>query len=153
MKNKTCCFTGHRKLTQNQVDLAKSQLFEVIGNLIEQGYTHFVSGFANGADLLCAEVVAKFKESNHDISLEAAIPNRDRLNCKSMLFKKLIADCNYISIMQDGYNIGCFEKRNRYMIDKSDVIIAIWGNNKSGSTYNAVTYARLKGKKMIVINV
>ena len=43
------------------------------------------------------------------------------------------------------------QKRNRYMVDKSDIILAIWNGEKSGGTWNTIEYAQKKGKKIIYI--
>lgn len=150
---KTCCFTGHRELNQIQVESITFTLYRTINDLVERGYTHFISGFADGADLLCAEVVSQFKKINSNISLEAAIPNRDRLNYKSEKFKNLLDKCDNITVLQEKYHKGCFDKRNRYMVDQSDIVVAIWDGRESGGTYNTISYAQSKGKKVIVIKV
>jgi uncharacterized phage-like protein YoqJ len=43
------------------------------------------------------------------------------------------------------------QKRNEYMVDNSDIVIAVWDGSKGG-TYNCVKYAEKLGKKIIVIN-
>jgi uncharacterized phage-like protein YoqJ len=43
------------------------------------------------------------------------------------------------------------QKRNEYMIDKSDYVIAVWDGSPSG-TGNTVRYAKQKNKKILIIN-
>lgn len=43
------------------------------------------------------------------------------------------------------------DKRNRYMVDHADYILAVWNGCPSG-TGNTVRYAHKKGKTIIVIN-
>ena len=81
---KTCCLTGHRpkgfpwdyadkKCMEHQSYLAL--LREKIVKLISEGYTHFISGGALGADSDFAEIVIDLRKSAYpDITLEIAVP-------------------------------------------------------------------------------
>ena len=150
---KTCCFTGHRNLNHIQTDVATFQLFKVINDLVEDGYTHFISGFAKGADLLFADVITQFKKINSNISLEAAIPYKDNLNCKVQGFNELLGKCDSITVVQEKYHISCFQKRSKYMVDSADVVVAVWDGKENGSIYNTISYAKSRSKRIIVINV
>lgn len=44
-----------------------------------------------------------------------------------------------------------FENRNRWMIDRADIVLAVWDGVPKGGTYNAVTYARSKGLPIVQI--
>ncbi len=150
---KTCCFTGHRDLTDEQTRLATIALVGCIEHLINKGYSHFISGFANGADLLAAGIVCKFKHTNKNIFLEAAIPYRNRLNSKNIKLQNVLSSCNKITVIQEKYDISCFMKRNKYMVDHSDIVIAIWNGIKKGGTYNTIAYAQGQGKNVIPIHI
>ena len=41
--------------------------------------------------------------------------------------------------------------RNKYMVEQSDVVIAVW-NGKPSGTGNTVKMAKLSGKKIRVVN-
>ena len=43
------------------------------------------------------------------------------------------------------------DKRNRYMVDHADVLIAVWDGSPSG-TGKTVRYAHQQGKSVITIN-
>ena len=45
------------------------------------------------------------------------------------------------------------EARNRYMIDKCDVLIAVYDGFSKGGTYNAINYAKKIGKKIIYVSI
>ena len=60
-KIKTCCVTGHRDIPEEKVDRIHSLLRREILAAIQDGYTHFISGFAFGADLLFADIVVGTK--------------------------------------------------------------------------------------------
>lgn len=50
-----------------------------------------------------------------------------------------------------GYSPECMDKRNRYMVDHADVLIAVWDGSPSG-TGKTVNYALRQGKPVVVIN-
>jgi DNA-binding XRE family transcriptional regulator len=74
-----CSFTGHRIIPEGKIEFVKREIRREIEQAVGDGFTFFLSGFANGADLMFAAVVADIKKDNPDIILEAAIPYRERL--------------------------------------------------------------------------
>jgi uncharacterized phage-like protein YoqJ len=42
-------------------------------------------------------------------------------------------------------------KRNEYMVDNSDIVMAVWNGKKSGTSYT-VEYAKKKGRRVLVLN-
>lgn len=150
---KTCCFTGRRRLTQEQVIKAAHDLSWTIDDLIKNGYTHFISGVADGIDLLAARIVLEFRKSNKNLSLQAAVPYRNRLNSHDGYFQYIIKSCSKITVTSEQYNQGCFSKRNKFMVDNSDLVVAVWDGVKSGGTYNTIMYAKSQGKQVITIDI
>ena len=57
MKGKTCCVTGHRDLPQNEINKIKAALEHEIDAAVTDGFTCFMSGFADGVDQYFAELV------------------------------------------------------------------------------------------------
>lgn len=56
------------------------------------------------------------------------------------------------AVSNNNYSPDCMDKRNRYMVDHADFIIAVWDGRPSG-TGKTVTYARGRnGKSIIVID-
>ena len=43
------------------------------------------------------------------------------------------------------------QKRNKYMVDQSDLVIAVWDGKKVGGTWNTIKYAKSKEKQVIYI--
>ena len=115
---------------------------------IEDGYTHFISGFAAGADLLFSEIVAGLKEI-YPITLEAAIPYPGRMKTPDKTFRRLIRCCDTVKVHSNGYFKGCYMRRNRYMINQSQRVIAVYDGRPTGGTATTVRYA--KGKDVRVV--
>ena len=59
MKGKTCCVTGHRTIPESELERVREELEREIRIAVAEGYTHFISGFAEGADLLFADIVLR----------------------------------------------------------------------------------------------
>ena len=67
MDKKTCCVTGHRNIPAERIAYVEQELRREVQAAIEDGYTRFISGFAEGADLMFAAIVAEQKEHNPDL--------------------------------------------------------------------------------------
>ena len=59
MKEKVCGVTGHREIPAEYMEQAEQGLLREIEKAIADGYTYFISGFADGADQLFAGIVGK----------------------------------------------------------------------------------------------
>lgn len=145
---KTCCVTGHRNIPEEQMDRIQKLLRQEILAAIEDGYTHFISGFAAGADLLFADIVAELKEI-YPITLEAAIPYPGRMKTPDETFQRLIRCCDTVKIHSDTYFKGCYMRRNRYMVDQSQRVIAVYDGRPTGGTAATVRYAKEKDVRVV----
>lgn len=79
MNGKTCCVTGHRDIPAAQIGYVEQELRREVKAAIADGYTCFISGFADGVDLIFAAIVAEQKEFFQELFLEAAIPYAGRI--------------------------------------------------------------------------
>ena len=143
-KETTCCFTGHRDIPTNQLLVVSDKLRTEILQAISDGYTHFICGFAVGTDLIFAEIIAELKQKC-SLALEAAIPYPGRMNTPDEAFQRLIACCDVINIHADHYFGGCYMKRNRYMVDHSSRVIAVYDGRSTGGTASTVKYSYTQG--------
>ena len=166
MAVKSCCFTGHRPKAlpwkDNESDARcaalKSKIRFAAENLIvEQGCERFISGMARGADLICAEVILALKNIYPHIKLECAVPNRaftsswpaDDVRRYSSILTRA-DDIIFIS-EKKVYSVSDLMLRNIYMVDNSDIIIAVYIYGESGGTRNTINYAESKNKQIIII--
>ena len=148
---KTCCFTGHKNLTQEQAIEALHLLIKRVNELTIEGYTHFISSFANDTDVLLAQIIGSFRYKNKNLVLEAVIPIENKLNSLDKI-KYALMLYNKVTVMQEQRGHECFQKRNKYMIDNSGVVVALWDEKTSKEAYNAVNYARSQGKEIICMS-
>lgn len=161
---KSCCFTGHRpqklpwKYNENDIRCIefKEKLNAVINAVYESGITHFICGMALGCDMFCAEAVIELKKQNPDITLEAAVPYDGQESKWSeagrQRYRSILMHCDKITLIQDSYTPGCMMRRNRYMVDSSNVLIACY-DGKSGGTWNTIEYAMKLDKEVIQLPI
>lgn len=121
----------------------------------EKEVTHFITGMALGIDVYAAEIVLDLKTKYPYITLESAIPCETQAVKWSVAAREryynIAAKCDKETMLQREYTPGCMEKRNQYMVDHADYILAVWNGRPSG-TGNTVRYAQKKGKFVIVID-
>ncbi len=132
--------------------IVRERLQQEVLQAAAMGYTHFISGFATGADLLFADIVAELKRT-YPITLEAAIPYRNRLRTPDLHFQRLIKDCDRVTVLTEKYSKGCFMLRNRYMVDQSSLVLAVYDGRKTGGTAATVKYAQSVGCEAKIIRV
>ena len=53
--------------------------------------------------------------------------------------------CDRETMLQRQYTPDCLRKRNRYMVDRAEIVLAVWNGSPSG-TGQTVWYARETGK-------
>lgn len=145
-KENTCCFTGHRDIPADRLPVVSTKLRTEILQAISDGYTHFICGFASGASLIFAALVAEFKKGC-PLVLEAAIPYPSRMNTPDATFQSLITCCDVVNIHSGHYFGGCYMKRNRYMVDRSSRVIAVYAMRSSGGTASTVKYSYIQRKE------
>ena len=158
----TCCFTGHRpqKLpwgfneSDSRCELTKEDTIQAIENAIKSGKRHFISGMAIGFDMMCAELVLKLKRKYPDITLECAIPCKGQEKVwykdQQVRYHKILKQADKIRCVFDHYEDGCMQERNKYMVESSSLVIALF-NGKHGGTKLTVDYAKKQGKQVTII--
>lgn len=153
MSEKACCVTGHRNIPIDKVELVKTKLREEIEKAIADGFTMFITGMAEGVDLIFAELVIEQKEKHPHLLLEAAIPYRNRIKTTDPLFRKCVEGCNGIKVQQEEYSSDCFMNRNRYMVALSSRIIAVYDGREKGGTLFTMRYAHMMEREVKEIRI
>ena len=160
----SCCFSGHRpnKLPWSTresdprcVEL-KNRIHAAVDAAVAQGYTHFLCGMARGCDLYFAEEILYRKTDNPDITLETVIPclsqAEEWTEEERERYGRIIAAADIETVVQREYSRGCMQRRNRYMVDHSSLLIAAYGGI-SGGTRNTVLYAMSRGVEVMDIPI
>ena len=115
MTEKICCVTGHRDLSEDEMELLRPRLATEVEQAVAAGFNCFLSGFAEGADLLFAEIVARMKRDNPKLRLEAAIPYRGRYArlMEQPGTRALLHACDSVAVLREAFTPDVFMARNR----------------------------------------
>ena len=162
--NITCAFTGHRPSSyrfgydEEHPDCAKIKVLMTtqIAALIDNGVRTFFTGMALGADIWGAVLVLRFKKDYPDIRLVAVLPCETQANRWSVeqreRYFNILAECDDTVYISRQYTKDCMFRRNRYLIDHANFVIAVYNGTPKGGTAYTVQYACAKHRALITIN-
>ena len=148
----TCCFTGHRpqKLHQPEPEIREG-LEKAVLRAYDDGFRYFITGMAMGVDIWAGEAVLKLREKHPEIQLIAAVPypgqEKNFPHEWKLNYAELLQKCDQAEILSDRYQKGVFHLRDRWMVDHSSRIIAVY-NGEPGGTATTISYAKKEGLEL-----
>lgn len=161
---KVCAFTGYRphKLpfgddeSHPDCERLKQRLFCETLRLTREGVCIYISGMARGIDIWAAEIVLQLRETlpSREIQLWAAVPYDRQANGwdpeEQARYREVLDRADRVEFISHDYYNGCLQKRNRWMVDQSTHLIAVY-NGQPGGTKSTLDYARRKGLEITII--
>jgi len=148
-------FTGHRPekiggyKTPNPI---YNYVYEQLTNkLLELKPSKCITGMALGVDTIAAELCLSL-----NIPFVAAIPfigqesawNKDQ----QQIYNDLLFEANETFVVSEGgYASWKMQKRNQWMVDNSNIVLAVY-DGSLGGTANCINYAKKLNKEVIIIN-
>ena len=155
MREKCCCFTGHRSIPEGLTEQLQKRLRDGVDYLYEHcGISVFYAGGALGFDSLAAEAVIDRKRQHPDICLVIVMPCRDqtkRWNAEDVArYESINSAADKVICLSEHYYRGCMHQRNRYMVDHSCACICYLTKATGGTAYT-VKYAQ--GKDLRIFNL
>jgi uncharacterized phage-like protein YoqJ len=161
----TVCFTGHRpdKLggyneSNPIMTSVRKRLTHEIRRLLLAGNRTFITGMALGIDQLAADIVLELKAGGiSNIRLIAAVPfiGQERMwpPTSQRKFHEILAKCDeVVHVCEAGYAAWKMQKRNEWMVDHAEIVIAVW-DGTAGGTGNCVKYAERAANKPEIIRI
>ena len=161
---KTCCFTGHRpeKLpwrgdeSDPRCLALKERLAAAVEDAYDRGMRHFLCGMARGADFYFCDAVLELRERRSGVTLEAVIPCEEQAARWSERERErwfsLVERCDGETMLQHHYDKGCMLRRNRYLVDHSSMLIAVYDGMLGGTMYT-LSYAMKRGLETVILEV
>ncbi len=137
--NKTCFFTGHRKIPKKILNILDLQLNDTISTKYKEGIRNFISGGALGFDTVAANYVLQLqKNSFPDINLILFLPSKD-YTCKWKkqdrdVLKNLIKNAAFVFYTGETYTKDCMKIRNTALVQYSSCGIACLSHLRSGTS-------------------
>lgn len=154
MKNRTVCFTGHRKIPPEQVDTLALRLKATLIQLINDGYLYFGAGGALGYDTLAAQTVLELKKQYPNVKLILVLPCLSQTRGWSTrdieIYEDIKNKADKVVYTSQEYTRGCMHKRNRLLVDNSSVCVCYLTESTGGTAYT-VDYAHKNN--LTVINL
>lgn len=164
-KRVTCCFTGQKPqrfafgFDEESEDciLLKLKLLAQIQEMRKKGVTTFLTGMAMGVDIWAAELVLELKAElpQENIRLIGVIPHEGQANKWSPNYRdryfNILAQATEAVLISSEYTKGCIFARNRYIVDHSTHMIAVY-NGEQGGTQHILNYAIRKELDIAIIN-
>ncbi len=152
MGDMVCAFSGHRQIYRIHSESLPRKLNFVVDALIDSGITHFLSGGAQGFDLLAAECVLEKRKTNPDIKLSMYLPCRNQAGkwnaATRRKYEVILEAADEVFYTADKYDAFCMHTRNRALVDNSDILVCYLVQTSSGTAYTK-NYAEEKGRKII----
>ena len=144
----TCCFTGHRVIPSGEKETIRNLLETAIEKAIQDGYRFFGAGGALGFDTLAAQTVQTLKQQYPHIRLILVLPCINQANGWKQAdideYERIKSLADKVVYTSTEYTYGCMHKRNRHLVDNSNLCIC-YLTRLSGGTAYTVRYAESKG--------
>lgn len=154
-RDTSCCFTGHRpeKLARTEAEV-RAALKTAILEAFNAGYNTFITGMAQGVDTWAGEEVIGLKNSGADVFLVCAIPYKAKTGgwqkSRRDEYERLINAADSVVYISDDYYMGVHQRRDRWMVDNSARVIAVYDGAPGGTRWT-VNYARSEGAELVLL--
>lgn len=148
-------FTGHRpnKLGGYQTpNPTYTYIIQELNNvLLKIKPDKAISGMALGWDQwaaqVCIDLQIPFIAAIPFVGQEKIWPQSSKDIYNSLLRKAI----EQVIVCEGGYAAWKMQKRNEWMVDRSELVIACF-DGTNGGTANCISYAKEKNKELIIIN-
>ena len=149
MRDKTCCFTGHRDIGWPEKAGVKRRTKEHIRMLCERGVKYFGVGGALGYDTLAAEALFELRSGAlPHIKVILVYPFdgfTDRWSERQRaIYAEMLPHYDKIVRVSESANNGSYLKRDRHLVDCASYCICYCRRDLGGTAYT-VRYALKRG--------
>ena len=164
MLENCCAFTGHRPRkfpwkydeADSRCVALKVVLAEQIAALVDAGFTQFLSGMAEGADVWSALAVLSLREQNPTTKLHCILPCKEQADkwaaSSQDLYHSILDRADSIVYVSRAYHRNCMLERNRFLVDHAAALLAVYNGERRGGTAATMRYAQKMGREIIVID-
>lgn len=134
----TCCFSGHRPVRlpwgRNEADprclALKARLDQALEEAHRQASATSCAAWPREPTCISARRFWTSGSATRRSPLEAAIPFAGQADHWSAADQRrrmtLLDQCDLETVVQHTYTPGCMNRRNRYMVDRSSLLIAVY---------------------------
>lgn len=133
----------------------KEELRWTVERFADAGATEFICGMALGCDTYFAEIVLELK-ARRNVKLIAALSCAEQAmpwaQADKDRFIKILSQCDDCFFSGIAHTEGCEKQRNQLIVDKSDVLIAVYGGARRSGTAQTIALAEAKNIPVIIFD-
>lgn len=161
---RSVAFTGHRPESlpfgndesAPSCQALKDKLYRAIVRIAKLGPATFYCGMAQGVDIICGELVVAAQKQYPHIDLCCVLPYRNHGQRWPAAWRNrhnaLLEAANWIDCLSEVSRRDCYHRRNRYLVESAETLIAVYDGRETGGTAYTVQYARRWNRYVIVID-
>lgn len=140
--------TGHREERLKKLG-SEQEIKDWIKEMcINLKCTDAYCGMASGGDMLFAKTIIEFKQEEN-IKLHIIMPCQN-YNSKHKDYNYILDNCDSIQYTSDYFYKGCDSVRDQMLVDKCDVLLALFDGIKYSGVYSTIRKVEKQGKHVIV---
>lgn len=151
MENKSCSFTGHRKIKESHRAKISALVARAIAYAYKSGCRSFYTGGAVGFDTVAAQEVLRFRMFHPDVKLILLLPSIDQdkywTAAQRASYEYVLSVSDEVVYVSEEYTDTCIKERNMQLAKRADILIAYLGHSRSGSA-QTVRMAERLGKEV-----
>lgn len=156
LRNKTCCFTGHRELPMHKLEsIEKRTADEIRALVVDCGVRYFGVGGALGYDTLAAEILFRLRKQEFpNIKIILVYPFNgftcQWTPCQRVEYQQRLLRYDKVVCVEKNPGREAYLARDRHLVDSSAYCIAYCTKSVGGTAYT-VRYAKSRG--LVIRNI
>lgn len=149
MRERTCCFTGHRDIPADRLQMVMTGTEAKVRELISQGYRYFGVGGAVGYDTIVAELLFRLREREYpEIKIILVYPFDGFISrwsdSQQATYARLLPMYDKRVCVCKSASREAYLARDRHLVDYSSACIAYCTRQTGGTAYT-IRYAAARG--------
>lgn len=149
MRERTCCFTGHRDIPADRLQMVMTGTEAKVRELISQGYRYFGIGGAVGYDTIVAELLFRLREREYpEIKIILVYPFDGFISrwsdSQQATYARLLPMYDKRVCVCKSASREAYLARDRHLVDYSSACIAYCTRQTGGTAYT-IRYAAARG--------
>jgi uncharacterized phage-like protein YoqJ len=149
---KTAFITGHRTFDYPFDYPSLRRGINQLTNLaINRGFNCFLTGMALGTDAIAAIIWAE-----RNLTWKAILPCPDQDSKwtykQQQDYRQLLTKATEIKVLYPQYQPGAMQARDQYLVNNSQLGLAVWDGRETGGAYLTITMAQKAKLPLIIFN-
>ena len=144
----SCCFTGHRRVPEEEKLALLIELDETLRSLIAKGVSEFYCGGARGFDTLAGESVLSLKKTYPFLKLHLLLPCKDQARFWSpdeqQAYARLLAAADSVHCLFEEYDKNCMRARNQALVEAAHICVCYLKKESGGTAFTVALAAKKK---------